>query len=253
MPIDSALCLRDLTKSFPTPSGRVDVLAGVSFDVPHHGWTTLIGPSGCGKTTLVRILAGLLPADTGKVVSRLPGDRGRSVAYMPQSDTLLPWRTALGNALVPAEIDGRSRREALREAHALFVRFGLAGFEGLYPVELSGGMRQRLALIRTFLAHRGLLVLDEPLGALDALTRSRLQDWLETVWRDTGKTVVLVTHDVEEALLLSDRVVLLSARPARVRRVIEVTMSRPRARSAPQLVSGKEDLLRLVYAGDGDD
>jgi len=250
--MEVALALHELTKGFLVPAGRVGVLDRVSFEVAHQGWTTLIGPSGCGKTTLVRILAGLLPADSGEVISRIRCAPGRAVAYMPQSDTLLPWRTALGNALVPSEIDRRPRREALREARGLFSRFGLSGFEDLYPVELSGGMRQRLALIRTFLAHRDLLVLDEPLGALDALTRARLQDWLMAVWRDSGKTVFLVTHDVEEALLLSDRIVLLSARPARVRRVIDVDTPRPRSRSGVDLVTRKEDLLRSIYAGDDD-
>ncbi len=255
--IDSAtvhLAVNEITKSFPSPSGNIPALAGVSFDIEHQGWTTLIGPSGCGKTTLVKILAGILPADSGEVVvgeSSMP--LRRLAAYMPQSDTLLPWRTALSNALLPAEIDGRPRRDAVSEARDLFARFGLAGFEDLYPVELSGGMKQRLTLMRTFLAHRDLLLLDEPLGALDALTRARLQEWLMGVWSEMGKTVLMVTHDVEEALLLSDRIVLLSARPARVRREFEISIPRPRSRSAVEVVTLKEELLRLIYTEGGDE
>lgn len=247
------LAVEGVTKTFPSPSGSVQVLASVSFDIEHRGWTTLIGPSGCGKTTLVKILAGILRADSGRVIT---GERHislhRLVAYMPQSDTLLPWRTALSNALLPAEIDGRPRRDALEEAHDLFARFGLAGFENLYPVELSGGMKQRLTLMRTFLAHRDILLLDEPLGALDALTRARLQEWLMGVWSEMGKTVLLVTHDVEEAILLSDRIVLLSARPACVRREFTVPMPRPRSRSSTEMAMMKEELLRLIYAEGGD-
>jgi len=167
---------------------------------------------------------------------------------MPQSDTLLPWRTALANALIPAQIDHRPRGEAIRETQDLFGRFGLSGFEDLYPVELSGGMKQRLALMRTFLSHRDILLLDEPFGALDALTRAHLQDWLVSVWQEMAKTILLVTHDVEEALLLSDHIFLLSARPACVRNDFTIDIARPRTRSDASLVQQKEELLHLIYA-----
>jgi ABC-type nitrate/sulfonate/bicarbonate transport system ATPase subunit len=201
----------------------------------------------------MKILAGIMPLDSGEISlhHRVDNARGR-VAYMPQSETLLPWRSALANALLPSEIEHRSREAAIAEAKGLFSRFGLSGFEGLYPAEMSGGMKQRLALMRTFLSHRDILLLDEPLGALDALTRAHLQDWLLSVWREMRKTVLLVTHDVEEALLLSDRVILLSSRPARVRSDTVISVSRPRSRSDISLVRKKEELLKMIYAEESD-
>jgi ABC-type nitrate/sulfonate/bicarbonate transport system ATPase subunit len=226
----------------------VDVLASVSFEAVSGEWLTCLGPSGCGKTTLLRILAGLLEPDAGTVsidgaaASRL----GRS-AYLPQEDTLLPWRTALDNALLPAEIDGRPIAEARAEAASLFERFGLRGFERLYPSQLSGGMRQRVELARTFLSDRNLLLLDEPLGALDPLTRAALQDWLLAMWTELRRTVVLVTHDVEEALVLSDRLLLLTPRPARVRDVVSLAeLARPRRRTDPDIAARRARLLDLL-------
>ena len=167
---------------------------------------------------------------------------------MPQRDTLLPWRTALDNAILASEIESRSRECARAEARDLFCRFGLEGFEDLYPAELSGGMRQRLALIRTFLTHREVLLLDEPLGSLDALTRTAVQEWLLAVWEGLGKSILFVTHDVEEAVVLSDQIVLLSARPARVRQRFSVDFPRPRKRTEKDFVSLKGKILDLVHA-----
>jgi len=179
----SAIAAEEITKSFPIAGGKIPVLKRVSIDIRSGSWSTIIGPSGCGKTTFVKIMAGLLQPDSGRVLTDAgEGDPRERIAYMPQSDTLLPWRTALDNAILASEIARRPREEARAKAKRLFARFGLAGFEALYPAELSGGMRQRLALIRTFLAHREVLLLDEPLGSLDALTRATLQDWLLSVW-----------------------------------------------------------------------
>jgi len=236
-----------LTLAFRAKTGRTEVLSDLSFSLADGSWTTCLGPSGCGKTTLLRVLAGLLEPDDGTI--RLRGRETRqteAMAYLPQEETLLPWRRALGNAVLAAEVLRHPRADALREARALFERFGLANAEELYPRELSGGMRQRVAVIRTYLAHREILLLDEPLGALDPLTRTTLQEWLLDVWRELGKTVLLVTHDVEEALLLSDRVLVLSPRPARVRCAIEAELPRPRSRAEPAFVSQKEELLRLL-------
>jgi len=169
-----------------------------------------------------------------------------ATAYLPQHDTLLPWRTALGNAILASEIDGKSISDAKREAIELFDHFGLSGFESLYPSQLSGGMRQRLALIRTFLTHRSILLLDEPLGALDPLTRATLQNWLLGVWSELKKTVLLVTHDAEEALLLSDRILVLTERPARLQLDQTVELERPRDRGSSALVRNKSQLLSLL-------
>lgn len=234
-----------VSKTLATSSSAVHVLDDVTFSVVGATWTTLVGPSGCGKTTLLKIIAGLETPDVGRVrIDR--GARMRATAYLPQDDTLLPWRTALQNAVLASEIDRRSLPDAQREAAELFDQFGLSGFESSYPHQLSGGMRQRLALIRTFLAHRSILLLDEPLGALDPLTRATLQDWLIEVWSELKKTVLLVTHDTEEALLLSDRVLVLTERPARIQLDQAVELARPRDRSSQALAAQKAALLGLL-------
>ncbi len=242
-----SLRIEDVTKSYGQPPGRLPVLDRVAFEVGHGSWTTILGPSGCGKTTLLRILAGLETPDSGRVtVGDSATARLGATAYLPQHDTLLPWRTALGNAVLASEIEGRSMDGARNEARELFEHFGLSGFEDAYPRQLSGGMRQRLALIRTFLARRTILLLDEPLGALDPLTRATLQDWLLRVWSELRKTVLLVTHDAEEALLLSDRVLVFTERPARVQLDQTVTLPRPRDRGSSELAAHKARLLKLL-------
>jgi len=240
-----AIGAHGVSKSF----AETDVLRSISFDVEVATWTTILGPSGCGKTTLLRILAGLLDPDSGTVSLGSAAAAPGLAAYLPQRDTLLPWRTALDNAILASEIDSRSRPTARAEATELFAHFGLAGFEETYPWQLSGGMRQRLALIRTFLAHRDVLLLDEPLGALDPLTRAALQDWLLSVWSALRKTILLVTHDVEEALLLSDRVLVMSKRPATIVRDAPVELRRPRDRASAELAAAKGRLLRILLGG----
>jgi ABC-type nitrate/sulfonate/bicarbonate transport system ATPase subunit len=243
-----ALQVDGLAKGFRTSRGTVDVLASVTFRVEKGEWLTCLGPSGCGKTTSLRVLAGLLEPDAGSVwLDGAPGSRLGRTAYLPQEDTLLPWRTAIQNALLSAEIDGRPLAAARAEAMGLFERFGLLGFENLYPSHLSGGMRQRVELARTFLSQRDLLLLDEPLGALDPLTRASLQDWLLAVWSNLRRTVVLVTHDIEEAVLLSDRLLLLTARPATVRETVSLTgLPRPRRRADPVVVAERARLLSVL-------
>ncbi len=239
-----------VTKSFADGRSEVPVLASISFEVEWGTWTTILGPSGCGKTTLLRILAGLIEPDGGEVSVGGRGESpGGATAYLPQRDTLLPWRTALDNAVLASEIARRPLAEARPEAVELFERFGLSGFERAYPSQLSGGMRQRLALVRTFLARRDVLLLDEPLGALDPLTRATLQDWLLSVWAELRKTILLVTHDVEEALLLSDRVLVLTDRPAAVARDLRVDLHRPRNRASAELAETKGRLLDLLLEG----
>jgi len=242
-----ALAAVAVTKSFPRARQTVPVLERVSIEVPCGGWVSVIGPSGCGKTTLLRVMAGLVAPDGGRVEAGAADPEGREGrAYMPQSDTLLPWRTALDNAVLGQEVDGRPRVQARDEARALFDRFGLAGSDSLYPHQLSGGMRQRVALMRTFLCHREVLLLDEPLGSLDALTRADMQGWLLSVWEDLGHSVLLVTHDIEEAILLSDRIYLLSTRPARVQSEFCSDFPRPRLRGADAVARLKAEILDLV-------
>jgi len=243
----ASLRVESVSKIYHEQSTRIPVLDSIFFDLESGTWTTLVGPSGCGKTTLLKILAGLETPDSGRVnVAGCDRFRLGATAYLPQLDTLLPWRTALGNAILASEIDGKSIDDAKKEALELFDHFGLSGFESLYPSQLSGGMRQRLALIRTFLTHRSILLLDEPLGALDPLTRATLQNWLLGVWSELKKTVLLVTHDAEEALLLSNRILVLTERPGRLQLDLAVNLERPRDRGSHDLVAHKSRLLDLL-------
>jgi len=234
--------------------GDVAVLERLDLQVPSGGFASLVGPSGCGKSTLLRILAGLLVPTSGDAAiagQSIVGRPGHS-AYMPQRDLLLPWRRALGNATVGAEIAGLSPEEARRRADALFGTFGLDGFQHAWPAELSGGMRQRLALLRTFLCGRDVLLLDEPFGALDAITRRDMHVWLQQVLAADRRTVLLVTHDVEEALVLSDVVIVLSDRPARIVEQMPVDLARPRTLDAvtdDAFVAAKSKLLSALEAG----
>jgi ABC-type nitrate/sulfonate/bicarbonate transport system ATPase subunit len=195
----------------------------------------IVGPSGCGKTTLLELVAGLRPADSGtlSVAGRTePEERLERCAYMPQRDLLLPWLSAVDNAALPLRIAGVARPEARERAGGHFERLGLAGFERSRPGELSGGMRQRVAFLRTLMAGRPVLLLDEPFASLDAITRAEMQSWLAGVLDADRHTVLLVTHDVEEALYLSDRVLVLSSRPASVADRIEITGPRAADRAA---------------------
>ena len=200
---------------------RVTALEGIDLSVARHEVVAVVGPSGCGKSTLLELIAGLQQPDEGTVSSE-------EASYMPQRDLLLPWRDALANAALALECEGVPRSEARRRAEPLFERFGLAEFERTPPAELSGGMRQRVAFLRTLLPGRPLLLLDEPFGALDSITRASMQRWLADALAHDPRTVVLVTHDVEEAVFLADRVVVLSPRPGRVVAEIEVDLDRPR-------------------------
>ena len=195
----------------------------------------LVGPSGCGKTTLLELVAGLRQPDAGRVmVGGLgePADRLGRCAYMPQRDLLLPWLSAVDNAALALRVAGVPRQRARERAGGHFERLGLAGFERMKPGELSGGMRQRVAFLRTLMAGRPVLLLDEPFASLDAITRAEMQSWLAGVLGPDRHTVLLVTHDVEEALYLSDRVVVLSSRPARVAERIEIAAPRASDRAA---------------------
>ena len=209
--------------------GGVRILDGVDFRVEKGTFVALIGPSGAGKSTLLSLLAGLESPTVGAIEKdgAALGGPG-SVAYMPQSDGLLPWRTVTGNVALGIESTGVPKREARARATKALVRFGLEEFADVPPWKLSGGMRSRVALLRTALLSRDVLLLDEPFGALDALTRRHLQGWLLEVREALAATIVLVTHDVDEAILLADRAVVLSKRPARIALDLPVNLERPR-------------------------
>ncbi|MBI4233115.1 MAG: ABC transporter ATP-binding protein [Chloroflexi bacterium] len=226
--------LEGISKVFFLHGAALPVLEDVEFYADEGEFVSIIGPSGCGKSTLLNIIAGLEEPTWGTVwLDGAPSSRRLGTAgYMHQKDLLLPWRTVLHNAVLGLEVQGVPRGEARRRALALMEPFGLKGFEGAYPHALSGGMRQRAALLRTALADKPVLLLDEPFGALDALTRAAMQAWLLGLWQSLQKTIVLITHDVEEALLLSDRVYVMTPRPGRVRQVFHVPLPRPRTYQA---------------------
>jgi ABC-type nitrate/sulfonate/bicarbonate transport system ATPase subunit len=241
--------VRDLSHSF----GELRAIQRIDLDVGPGEVVGIVGPSGCGKTTLLELIAGLRTPDSGSVsVGGLsePAHRLESCAYMPQRDLLLPWLSAVDNAALALRIAGASRSAARAEAGGHFERLGLSGFEGTRPGELSGGMRQRVAFLRTLMAGRPVLLLDEPFASLDAITRAEMQSWLAGVLGTDFHTVVLVTHDVEEALYLSDRVLVLSPRPARVAELIEIEAPRAADRAAavtsPGFAELKERALRSL-------
>jgi ABC-type nitrate/sulfonate/bicarbonate transport system ATPase subunit len=237
--------------AFATPAGLFEALAHVSLVVPSGRFVSLIGPSGCGKSTIFNIVAGLQEPTEGRVMidgEDATGTIGR-VGYMLQKDLLLPWRTVVDNVILGMEIQGKPLREARERALPLLRKYGLSGFEYLYPNSLSGGMRQRAALLRTLLFDTDAILLDEPFGALDAQTKAHMQEWLMKLWSDFQKTVVFVTHDVEEAIFLSDEIHVMGTRPGRILERIPIPLPRPRERSvtlSPEFVAIKERCLKLL-------
>ncbi len=225
--------LRGLQKSFPLKEGPLEVLRNLDIHAANGEFVSIIGPSGCGKSTMFNIMAGLEDASGGQVlVDGEPAtERGKAshFAYMPQKDLLFPWRRILDNTTIGLEVQGMGKHDARARARPLFETFGLSGFERSYPYELSGGMRQRAALLRTVVQERSVILLDEPFGALDALTRTEMQGWLEQVWGQFKWTVFLITHDIREAVFLADRVYVLTARPATVKLELDVPIARPRS------------------------
>ena len=222
--------VNSVRKSYVIDGKREDVLASVDLTVDSGEFVSIIGPSGCGKSTLLNIIAGLDDVDGGMV--EMEGDassvRLGRIGYMQQKDLLMPWRSVLANTILGLELHGLTKREARQRALALVEIFGLKGFERQYPFALSGGMRQRAAFLRTMLLDQDVILLDEPFGALDALTRVQMQEWLLELWDSLRKTIILITHDVDEAILLSDRVYVLTARPGRVKMVLDIGLPRPR-------------------------
>jgi ABC-type nitrate/sulfonate/bicarbonate transport system ATPase subunit len=244
--------LKDLSMTFATDGGSFTALAPVNLLIPAGRFVSLIGPSGCGKSTIFNIVAGLQAPTTGCVLIEGQDATGLigQVGYMLQKDLLLPWRTVLDNVALGMEIAGAPLAKAREKALPLLRRYGLSGFERQYPSALSGGMRQRAALLRTLLVERDLILLDEPFGALDAQTKAQMQDWLLQIFNDFGRTVVFVTHDVEEAVYLSDEIHVMASRPGRIIETLPIDLPRPRDRavvSSPRFVAMKKYCLDLLH------
>jgi NitT/TauT family transport system ATP-binding protein len=233
-----------LTKRF----GSRTIFEDLDLSLPRGGFAALVGPSGCGKSTLFNVLTGAVPRNEGTIKwlgHRLP-DLEKAAAYMHQKDLLLPWMTLLDNALLPAAIARRNRKESIQKGAALFERFGLAGCELISPGQASGGMRQRCALVRTLMFERELVLLDEPLSALDAITRSGLQGVLLVLQKDFAKTILMITHDVEEALLLADEVWICSRAPMRILDRIAPPGKKPRRADDTELVAARSRILQRL-------
>ncbi|MGI8902934.1 MAG: ABC transporter ATP-binding protein [Solirubrobacteraceae bacterium] len=228
-----------MSRTFSTKGGEVAALERMSLRAGPGEIVGVVGPSGCGKTTLLELVCGLQAADSG-------GVHADPAALMPQRDLLLPWLSAIDNAGLALRARGASRAHARAAAAPWLERFGLAGFERTRPAELSGGMRQRVSFLRTLLAGKPVLALDEPFAALDAITRVEMQSWLGHVLATEPRTVVLVTHDVEEAVVLGDRVVVLSPRPGQTVATLEVPAPRPRRRTDPEIVTLREQVLTAL-------
>jgi ABC-type nitrate/sulfonate/bicarbonate transport system ATPase subunit len=241
-----------VSRTFSGPDGTIAALEKTSIIANSGEFVTFLGPSGCGKSTLFNIVAGLLPATTGKVYidgKDVTGQTGH-VSYMLQRDLLFPWRKVIDNVIVGLQAIGEPKGEARRKARELLQHFGLGAFENVYPQQMSGGMRQRAAFIRTMLFPRDVLLLDEPLGALDAQTRLIMQEWLLEIWSEQKKTVLFITHDIDEAVFLSDRVCVMSARPGRIINDVKVGLPRPRTaeiRTSPAYFEIRSALLRDIH------
>ncbi len=237
--------IRDLSKSFTLNGRRLDVLRGIDLHVPGGEVLAIVGPSGCGKTTLLRVLAGLEEPDRGDVlIDGAPVHGiGRQRAVIFQEPRLLPWLTVTENVAFGLEMRGIDRATATEQARHWVRLVGLAGFEAAYPRQLSGGMAQRVGIARALTVQPEILLLDEPLGALDAMTKLTMQEELARIWREQGVTMILVTHDLEEAIFLANRVLVLSKDSGTPPRVIDLHLPRPRDRSAPGFVALRRQLM----------
>jgi len=247
----AVLEVRQAVKTFGSGRSVQQVLGGVDVTVGEGEFVSIIGPSGSGKTTLFRLIGGLERPDSGEIRIQgrvVTGERGH-IAYMPQQAALLPWRTVTDNIVLALTIAGVTESEARRLSAEWLPRIGLAGYGDSYPHTLSGGMQQRVSFLRALLAPRGLMCLDEPFGALDALTRLQMQQWLLSIWEANRRSVLMVTHSIEEALLLSDRILVMSSSPATILRELEVPFGRPRSPELwtdPQFNAWKQELYELL-------
>jgi ABC-type nitrate/sulfonate/bicarbonate transport system ATPase subunit len=227
------------------------IVDDISLELRENEFVSLIGPSGCGKTTIFNMISGLVHIDSGKVIidgKECTGETGRA-SYMYQKDLLLPWQKIVDNIALPLRIRGYNKKDSYQRVKKYFKLFGLDGFEYKYPHQLSGGMRQRAALLRTYMCSNDIILLDEPFGGLDAITRFKMQNWLLEVLEKLQVSILFVTHDIEEAVFLSDRIYVLSNRPAKIKKEIIVNLSKPRQRdivTSQEFNEIEKDILSLL-------
>jgi NitT/TauT family transport system ATP-binding protein len=238
------LKVSDLCKRF----GDLSVLENFNLSVPRQGFTILIGPSGCGKSTLFDVLTGVVSRESGDIfwLEKKLQHLGKKAAYMQQKDLLLPWLSLLNNALLPAKIAGKDMNTAVNKAQRLFGRLGLDGFENYLPARTSGGMRQRCALVRTLMFEHELVLLDEPLSALDAITRTSLQSLLLLLQSEFNKSILMITHNIDEALILADEVLVMSRLPMKILEQFALSGPKPRRLGDPEIIKIKEHVLKRL-------
>ncbi|MDQ0229415.1 ABC transporter ATP-binding protein [Metabacillus malikii] len=248
-----AVQLQEVSFHYESDKGKIPILQDFNFQINEGEFVTIIGPSGSGKSTLFKLITGLAQPNEGDIFLRnqLQAKRLGHVGYMPQQDLLLPWRTIIENAALPLEIKGMRKQDAYQQIQLLLQEFGLTGVENCYPHELSGGMRQRVSFLRTILSGASILLLDEPFSALDAITKISMQEWLLAQWQKRSETILFITHDVNEALFLSDRIFIFIDKPTSYLEEVNVPLSRPRVLKdldEPLLLERKNYLINLLKA-----
>jgi putative hydroxymethylpyrimidine transport system ATP-binding protein len=246
------LSIKELTYAFPGEENAKTIFQNISINVLPGEFVSVIGASGSGKSTLFKLITGLLEPDQGQIWidGGQSGKRLGKVGYMPQKDLLLPWRTVVDNVMLPVELTKEKKQDKMSEIREGLTRFGLAGYEKAYPHELSGGMKQRVAFLRTIMTGRELLLLDEPFGALDSMTKHNMHSWLLELWGDLQKTVLFITHDLEEAILLSDRIYLLLGEGDGLVKEWKVELPRPRRSELiyqPEFIAMRKELELLIH------
>lgn len=230
---------------------KIEVLKDIDFEAKEGNFVCILGPSGCGKSTLFNVIAGLLSPTKGNILLDGQSINGKTglVGYMFQKDLLLPWRSIFENIILGAEVQKKDPVESAKKAQVLIKKYGLAGFEDYYPKFLSGGMRQRAAFLRTMMLDNKIMLLDEPFGALDAQTRLSMQEWLHDVWRDSKKTIIFITHDVDEAIFLAEKVLVLSHRPSTILQNVDIPLPENRQyemMGEPEIIKLRSEMFKLI-------
>ncbi|NHI93727.1 MAG: ABC transporter ATP-binding protein [Candidatus Lokiarchaeota archaeon] len=246
--VKTKLKIENISKSFPNNGEKLEVLKSISIEVNEHEFLTIVGPSGCGKTTLVRIIAGLEKPDNGSIILNDKIIKGPTskIGYVPQQFSLFPWRTVKDNIKLGLQLKGMKKEERNKKIEELLELIKLKDFKNFYPKDLSGGMKQKVAIARALAIDQELLLLDEPLISIDAQNRNKLQNDLIEIWHESKRTIIFVTHNIDEAVYLSDRIVVLSPLPAKIIEFISIPLERPRNRTSSEFNSIRQRILNLI-------